>query len=238
MYTPKLQKSSLAKDTLEFVSFFIYELKSQSNSIIAHATLLNDELDFDKHDPRVKTLNNIVSAACDIHAQLKRLLEVAKLETSGFQLDLETVDITSLITEAVDKMSPIVRLKNQSISTKLITPLPNINGDSLRIEQVLTNLISNKSISTPDGGHIYLIAGLHGESIFIRIQDGGPIKPVELHQYIFQPLNNTVTLNKDSDKVDLNLALCKHYVELHGGKLEIENIGNKSNTFSVILPAA
>lgn len=238
MYTTKLQKSSLAKDTLEFISFFIYELKSQSNSIIAHTALLNDELDFDKHDPRAKTLNNIVSAAFDIQENLTRLVEVAKLETSGFQLDLETVDITSLITEVIDKMSAIIRLKNQTLFTKLIAQLPNIKGDSLRIEQVLTNLISNASLSTPDGGRISLTAGLQGESLFIRIQDGGPITPVELNQYIFQPFNNTLTLNKYTGKVDLNLALCKHYVELHGGKLEIENIGNKSNTFSVILPAA
>jgi len=74
------------------------------------------------------------------------------------------------------------------------------------------------------------------EYMSIRIQDSGPTIPVEMHRYIFQPFNNLINFNKDCTKADLNLALCKHYVELHGGKIQIENSDNRGNTFSVILP--
>jgi len=218
------------------MSLFVCEFRSQMKSIVAYTSLLNDELDFDKDDPGVKILNNIVSAVYDIQEQLKRLVELVKLETSIFQLDVEIVDINSVISKVLNKLSPIVRLKNQTISTKLTSRLPNINGDSLRIEQILMNLLSNASLSTPDGGQIILTAELYEEYVFVRIQDSGPAIPVEMHRYIFQPFNNLMNFNKDCTKADLNLALCKHYVELHGGKIQIENTDNRGNTFSVILP--
>ena len=205
-------------------------------SIVAYANLLNDELDFKNDDPKSKIIHDIISAVYDIQEQLKRLIELAKLETSGFQLDMEAVDINSVISTVLNKLSPIIHLKNQTITTELTSQLPNINGDPLRIEQILMNLLSNASRSSPEGGHMTLTVERRDEYMLIQIQDSGPAIPVEMHRYIFQPFNNLINFNKDRTKADLNLALCKHYVELHGGKIQIENSDNRGNTFSVILP--
>lgn len=236
MNTQKLQTPSSTKDSLELMSFFVCEFRSQMKSIVAYANLLNDELDFKNDDPKAKILHNIVSGVYDIQEQLKRLIELAKLETSGFQLDVEAVDINSIISTVLNKLSPIIHLKNQTISTELTSQLPNINGDPLRIEQILMNLLSNASRSSPDGGHMTLTVERRDEYMSIRIQDSGPAIPVEMHRYILQPFNNLINCNKNCIKADLNLALCKHYVELHGGKIQIENSDNMGNTFSIILP--
>jgi len=98
------------------------------------------------------------------------------------------------------------------------------------------NLLSNASRSTPNGGHISLSADLQDEFVFIRIHDGGPTISAETQRYIFHPFCNPQNSKIDCASTDLSLALCKHYVELHGGNIQIESTKNKGNTFSVILP--
>ena len=74
--------------------------------------------------------------------------------------------------------------------------------------------------------------------MFIRIHDGGPTIPAETQRYIFHPFCNPQNSKIDYASADLSLALCKHYVELHRGKIKIESTKNKGNTFSVILPVS
>lgn len=90
--------------------------------------------------------------------------------------------------------------------------------------------------NTPNGGHISISADLQDEFVFIRIHDGGPTIPAETQRYIFHPFCNPHNSRVDCTSTDLSLTLCKHYVELHGGKIQIENTKNKGNIFSVVLP--
>lgn len=226
-----------AKQTLELISFLTHELKSPLTSIITSAGLLAEELALSPDDPKTKLISNILASAYNLEARASELLDLAKLEAEGFRLELEPTEINAILYDVVDQLSPIVRSRGQSLTLNLPPRLPNIIADSLRIEQVLINLLSNAAKFTPQGGSISVSADEQNGYIVIEVQDSGPSIPLEEQHKVFQPYYRLKGANKEHiPGVGLGLALCKHLVELHGGRIWIESEQGKGNTFAFSLP--
>lgn len=155
----------------------------------------------------------------------------------GFYLELELTDIDTIAYRVVDQILPIVRSRNQSLTLNLTPHLPKIATDSLRIEQILLNLLSNASKFTPDSSSISLSVNKKGDFMLIEVRDSGLCIPPEEQHEIFQPYyRNKIDSEKDTPGIGLGLALCKHLVELHGGKIWVESEQGKGNTFVLALP--
>jgi two-component system NtrC family sensor kinase len=226
-----------AKQTLELVSFLTHELKSPLTSIITSAGLLAEELALSPDDPKTKLISNILASAYNLEARASELLDLAKLEAEGFHLELERTDINAVVYDVVDQLSPVLRSRDQSFTLNLAPGLPKIIADSLRIEQVLVNLLSNAAKFTPQGGSISLSADEQTGYIVIEVQDSGPSIPLEEEHKVFQPYYRLKGANKEHiPGAGLGLALCKHLVELHGGRIWVESKQGKGNTFAFSLP--
>ncbi|MBC8511873.1 MAG: hypothetical protein H8D32_02695 [Dehalococcoidia bacterium] len=226
-----------AKQTLELISFLTHELKSPLTSIISSAGLLAEELALSPDDPKTKLISNILASAHNLEARASELLDLAKLEAEGFRLELEPTEINAIVYDVVDQLSPIITSRGQSLTLNLPPGLPNIIADSLRIEQVLVNLLSNAAKFTPQGGSISLSADEQNGYIVIEVQDSGPSIPLEEQHKVFQPYYRLKAANREHiPGVGLGLALCKHLVELHGGRIWMESQQGKGNTFAFSLP--
>ncbi len=226
-----------AKQTLELISFLTHELKSPLTSIISSAGLLAEELALSPDDPKTKLISNILASAHNLEARASELLDLVKLEAEGFRLELEPTEINAIVYDVVDQLSPTVRSRGQSLTLNLPPGLPNIIADSLRIEQVLVNLLSNAAKFTPQGGSISLSADAQNGYIVIEVQDSGPSIPLEEQHKVFQPYYRLKAANREQiPGVGLGLALCKHLVELHGGRIWMESQQGKGNTFAFSLP--
>lgn len=231
------QPAARAKQTLELISFLTHELKTPLTSIITSAGLLAEELALSPDDPKTKLISNILTSAYNLKARASELLDLAKLEAEGFQLALESTDISTLVYNVVDQLSPIIHSRDQSLTLNLVSYLPKITADSLRIEQILLNLLSNATKFTPQGGSISLKANRQSSYIVIEVQDSGPSIPLEEKHKVFQPYYRLKSASKEHiPEVGLGLALCKHLVELHGGRIWVESEQGKGNTFAFSLP--
>lgn len=231
------QAPARSKQTLELVSFLTHELKTPLTAIITSAGLLAEELDLSPDDPKTKLLSNILASVHNLEARTSELLELAKLEAEGFRLELELTDISTVVYDVVEQLSSIVRSRKQSLALALAPNLPKIMGDALRIEQVLANLLSNATKFTPQGGSISLSVNQHNGYIVVEVQDGGPSIPVEEQYRVFQPYYRLKGEEKEYiPGAGLGLALCKHLVELHGGRIWVESEQGKRNTFVFTLP--
>ena len=237
MSVSQLKVQPAARETLELVSFLLHETRSQLNSIITSVSLLAENLSINADDPKTKLLSDISSTAYDIEAQLTRIIDLAKPETSGFQLDQESLDLRSTIYAATERLLPNIRSKNQTLTTNLEPGLPSIRADSVRLEQVLLDLLSNACNNTRLRGHISLSANQKGNFVAIEIQYGGPAIPPERQRHMFQPFNEPKHRRGDATRdKDLSLALCKYFVELHGGRIQLRSEENKGNIFYILLP--
>ena len=126
-----------AKQTLEIISFITHEFKTPLTSIIASASLLAEELAFSPDDPKAKLLSNILASAHNLEIKTSELLELTKLEATGFHLELEPTNINIIVRSATEQISPLIRNRNQSLTLKLDPQIPEIVADSLRVEQIL-----------------------------------------------------------------------------------------------------
>ena len=225
-----------AKQTLEIISFITHEFKTPLTSIIASASLLAEELAFSPDDPKAKLLSNILASAHNLEIKTSELLELTKLEATGFHLELEPTNINIIVRSATEQISPLIRNRNQSLTLKLDPQLPEIVADSLRVEQILINLLSNASKFTQDGGSISLTVYKIDNYLVVEIQDSGPGIPPEEQGKLLQPYYRLESNKEHTPGVGLGLALGKHLVELHGGKMWMESELGKGSTFAFSLP--
>ena len=172
-----------------------------------------------------------------LEARTSELLALVKLQVDGFHLELELTDIDAIVHRVVDQLSPIISNREQLLTLNLTPNTKKIMADSMRIEQVLHNLLSNASKSTPTGGNISISTDKQAGYIFIKIQDGSPCISRLEQRELFQPYCR-LTGDKDTQipGIGLGLALCKHLVELHGGRIWVENEEKNGNTFAFTLP--
>jgi len=225
-----------ARQTIELISFLMHEFKTPLTSIITSAGLLAEELPLSPDDPKTRLISNILTSAYNLEARASELLDLAKLEAEGFQLELEPADINTVIYNAVDQISPTINSRNQSLTLNLAHHLPKTIADSLRIEQVLLNLLSNATKFTPEGGSISLTSTKQNDHIVIKVQDSGSSIPLEEQTKVFQLYYRLRDAKEHIPGTGLGLALCKHLIELHGGTIWVESQQSKGSTFAFSLP--
>jgi len=230
-------KPNGAKQTLELIAFLTYEFKTQLNSIVNSANLLGEELALFHNDTKAKLIDNILTSSNYLDARSSEILDLVKLHVEGFELELEKTNVNTIIYRVADRLSPQTRSRKQSLNMNLISHPPKITADPLRIEQVLHNLLSNASKCTPSGSNLFVSTDKQAGYIVIKIQDSGPFITLEEQRELFQPYYR-LRHDKDSQvtRIGLGLTLCKRLIELHGGKIWLENTESHGNTFIFTLP--
>lgn len=235
-----LQRNQLpsdAKQTLELVAFLAHEFRNQLNSITTSASLLAEELTLQHDDSKTDLISNILTSSHYLEARTLELLSLVKLQVEGFHLELELTDINTIIYRVVDQLLPTVRSRNQSLALNLIPHPAKIIADPLRVEQVLHNLISNATKLTPNGGNISVSSDKQAGCMVIKIQDSSPCILPEEQCDLFQPYYRLKgAKDKQISRIGLGLALCRHLVELHNGRIWVENKESNGNTFAFTLP--
>jgi hypothetical protein len=133
------------------------------------------------------------------------------------------------------------QLRNHGIevATECDPSLPEILGDPIRLEQVLTNLITNARIalqSTSKEEKLITVRALHREadqSVSIEVADNGPGIPAAIRAKIFQPFFTTREPGKGTG---LGLSVATRIVEEHQGRIELESQEGQGTLFRVVLP--
>ena len=224
------------EEWLRFIDTLSHELKTPLTTIIAAAGLLSEELESISDESCQKLIQTITQNANTLEKRLVELLDIVKTGSGKIQLQVEPVDVKSLIQGTCVQISPLVRGKNQKLKTELPESLPIIHGDGQRLEQVLFNLINNATKFTPEGGNIFIKVRQQDSGLIIDVQDNGIGIAREEQDRLFKPYSRINADRKNHPGLGLGLALAKQVVELHGGKIWVESEPDKGSTFSFFLP--
>jgi signal transduction histidine kinase len=224
------------EEWLRFIDTLSHELKTPLTSIIAAAGLLAEELETAGDRSHQRLIQTIIHNANALETRLAELMEIVKTGSGEIQLQLEPVDMKSLLRGTCMQISPILQGKGQNLNIDLPASLPIIRGDGQRLEQVVLNLLTNATKFTPEGGTITLRAQRQDTGMVIEVQDTGIGIAREEQDRLFKPYSR---LNSDRQRhpgLGLGLALSKQVVELHGGKIWVESEQGKGSIFSFSLP--
>ena len=166
------------------------------------------------------------------------LLDVSRIMSGKVELRREPVELATVIARAIETAKPVVDGEGHELKL-LLSPEPlRVDGDIVRLAQVVANLLNNAAKYTNKGGEIVLGAAREGEHAVIRVRDNGiGIKP-ELLPRIFDMFFQAERRTKDAQGgLGIGLSLIKGLVDLHGGSVEAHSAGTGTGSeFVVRLP--
>jgi CheY-like chemotaxis protein len=166
------------------------------------------------------------------------LLDVARLERGKMQLQRERMDLNAAVTAAVDACLPIIQAAGHRVRVSLAGEALRIDGDPVRIEQVITNLLTNAAKFTLDAGEIAVESRRDGETAVVSVRDSGIGLQPEMIDAAFHPFTQgEETLARTGGGLGIGLTIARRLTELHGGAMEARSEGkHKGSTFLIRVP--
>jgi signal transduction histidine kinase len=228
------------KQKTEFLHNIAHELKTPLTAVMSSSEILNTEISLISPEQTAKLSGNIFRGVSSMNRKITELLEFAGMEKSKISLHLEPLDITSMLTDISSQFSILFRERDQKFKMELLEPIPVVSADREKIEEVIINLLSNASKYSVTGGNITLRSRISDNNVIVEIEDTAKPVPDEQKNKLFQPYyrgENNAEMSKVTG-LGLGLAICKTLVELHQGKIWIENKNSTGNIFCFSLPIA
>ena len=236
--THQLQSELAHMDRIVTVSALTSALAHEINQPLAamrsyaQAALRFMDKDKPEYDSVRKALQGIVADNKRASAVVNRLRDLVK-KGSTHQ---ETIEINSVIKDVIGLINSELVLRNASVTLSLHPDVPVVQGDSIQLQQVLINLLTNALDAMDDqpiAVRTIVISSRseNSEEIIVSISDSGEGIPADTIKAIFSPFHTT-----KSSGMGLGLSICKSILEAHGGKIFAENNPDGGAIFSFILP--
>ena len=222
----------------EFLAVVAHELRNPLVPIRAAAELLGRIDSDDEVLNRVRAI--IERQVVHISRLVDDLLDLSRVSTGKLRLECSVVDLRGVVDAAVEDCLPKALRRGQRLAVTVPALPLEINGDPVRLAQVLGNLLDNACKNSPVGGAIELLAAVEGDVAFLSVCDSGTGIAPEALPHVFEPfaqdLHPTGVRNSG---LGLGLAVVSNLVEAHGGNVVAHSAGRGSGSrFVVTLPLA
>lgn len=221
----------------QFLAVVLHELRAPLTTIVLWEGVLRDET----ADPalRAKAHEAIRQSALAQSRVVSDLLDVSRAIAGKLHIDTRPVDIGRVVREAIESFAPAALEKQIAIEHRDIAKT-EVDGDAIRLRQVLDNLLSNALKFTDSGGHIRVAVTRRGRAIAIEVSDTGQGIAAELLPTIFDPFMQSENITtRRAGGLGLGLAIVQQLVGLHGGTVVAASDGpGRGAKLTVTLRAA
>jgi signal transduction histidine kinase len=220
----------------EFLRIVSHELRTPTNAILGWAQLLGRT---GMDDATLAHGIEIIKRNAQLQAQLiEHLIDYSRLSTDDFKLDAQKIAILPTLEAAIETMMPLALAKDIQLAARLDPVSGWIIGDTFRLQQVFTNLISNSIRFTPSGGRIRVVLADDGTSVEVKVSDTGRGISAERLPEIFNGFRQ-VANRSATDGLGLGLSISRRLIERHGGRIDAFSNGKGLGaTFTVLIPRA
>ena len=229
------EKASKAKD--DFLAALSHELRTPLTPALAAANYLASNAS--KVPAEFAEDLEIIKRNVRLQARLiDDLLDLTRITRGKLQLHLEPVDANAVVRDAIEIANSAILSKKLRVSTELDAEKHHIRGDSIRLQQIFWNLINNAVKFTPSGGQIAVRTYNDNAGHFrFEITDNGIGIERERLASIFTPFEQAdPSVSRQFGGLGLGLAISKHLIDLHHGRIEAESRGRSfGTTFKITL---
>jgi PAS domain S-box-containing protein len=223
------------KNLSDFLAVLAHELRNPLAPIVTGLEVMRIRSD---------SKDTVTSVRAIIERQVKQLshliddlLDIARVTNGKVEIKKETVDLKSIVSNAVETSLPLLEKGGHAFSLALPdAPLP-MNADAARIAQVIGNLLTNAAKYTPQGGTVRLTVERDGDEALISVIDNGIGIPEESLESVFDMFSQVGrNMHHSQGGLGIGLSLVRQLVSLHGGTVGAMSEGvGKGSTFVVRL---
>ncbi len=236
-----LELAELSRVKDEFLAHTSHELRTPLNSILGFTRLILDGY-CKNTDEEHELMRDVYESAQHLLDIVNDILDVARIEAGKLKLSIEPVELRPLIDQVIAVVGVQAGAKNlQLVDDTRAQTLPAVLADKHRVRQILINLIGN-AIKFTDKGRVTLRAlpGRVPGHLFFEVQDTGIGIPADMQSKLFEKFTQVdTTFTRRHGGSGLGLTICRHLVEMMGGKIGLESPGDGSGTtVSFSLPLA
>jgi signal transduction histidine kinase len=223
----------------EFMATISHELRTPLNSILGWARLLNNgNLEARQSAKAVRT---IIKNSESQNRLIEDLLDVARMISGKLQLEQTQVSVRDFLENSIETVKPEASERNVKISLNVEGPAETqfVTGDRVRLEQIITNLLTNAVKFSKPEGNVELTAAMIGDAVEIAVVDHGVGIKKEFLPLVFERFRQDRSTIKESGGLGLGLAVVRNLTELHGGSVSAQSDGEgNGSTFVVRLPVS
>jgi two-component system sensor histidine kinase KdpD len=226
------QTESVRRSLLAAVS---HDLRSPLAAIKASVTDLLDEAPGTTPADRREALEAIDGETDRLNALIRNLLDMSRIEAGSLKARPQTVDLSEIITESVDRLRR--QRPDTKVSVRIVPDASVVRADPVFLDRVLSNLLENatKATDETDAAAIEVDVRRSNSLAVVRVIDRGPGVPTTAREQLFYPFYRMDERNP-SLGAGLGLAICKGFVTLLDGDIWIEDTPGGGATFSFTLP--
>lgn len=232
-----LELEEARRKQADFTAIIAHDLRSPLMSVIGAARMMQDGVFGPVSDEQRKWLTKMTDNCHALVELVSDFLDLSKLESGRLDLSKRAVDLRELIHSAIETYQVVAKEKRLTLRAEIDPALPGIEADPRRLEQVLSNLLTNAIKFTPEGGLVEIRAGSGAEGVLVQVRDSGVGIAADESKHIFEKYRQTTSGKTSAYKgTGLGLVICKMIVEAHGGKIWVESEEGRGSTFSFTLP--
>ncbi len=218
-----------------FLATVSHELRTPLTSIIGYTEMLQRGLYGPLGERMGEPLDHMRTASGTLLRLITDILDFSRMEAGHLKVDLNPVEPLWVIRNVAGQFQPQILQRSLNLYLDLPDHLPYIYANSMRLEQVLTNLIGN-AIKFTDHGGITVSVSHYGERLRISVTDTGIGIPQEHQEAIFLEFRRIEQSGRHAGGAGLGLAISRRLVELMGGTIGLHSTPGEGSTFFVEFP--
>lgn len=225
------ERANRIKD--EFLTVLAHELRTPLASILGWAHILGSrELPTEKIHSAIQAIERSAKAATHL---VDSLLDLSRIMSGKLHLEMHSLDVASIVNSAVEIVRPEAEAKALAINVTVPAFPVIVYGDSIRLQQVVWNLLSNALKFTPEGGRIEVRLAQNRSEASINVTDTGRGIRAEFLPYVFERFTQAEI--SPGVGLGLGLAIIRELVQSHNGSIRAYSPGEgRGSTFTVTLP--
>ena len=228
------QRANRLKD--EFLATLSHELRTPLNAILGYSRMIRSGLT--SGEKQAKAIAAVERNATSLTQIVEDVLDVSRIVSGKLRLNVQPVELPPVVADAIDSIIPAANAKGVGIRMVSDPGAAPVSGDPERLQQVVWNLVSNAVKFTPRGGQVQVRVERVNSHVAIVVSDSGIGIAKEFLPHIFERFRQAdAGTTREQGGLGLGLAITRHLVELHGGRIQAASPGAGGGaTFRVELP--
>ena len=216
----------------EFIATVVHELRQPLAPMLAAVEIMKLSVSRERGEQARQVVERQL-------AQLVRLiddlLDATRINEAKMRLHIEPVNVRNVIGDAIDAIGPATQKRRQNVRLASHVEQAVVDGDSARLLQVFTNVLSNASKFSPEGSLISVSVDVEDANVRIEVDDQGRGIEAEALPHVFEIFRQST--NGENGGLGIGLYVVRGLVELHGGTVEAKSAGaSLGSTFTFRLP--
>ena len=220
----------------EFLASMSHELRTPLNAIIGFSQVLRQRLFGEINAKQQEYLDDVIASGNHLLSLINDVLDLSKVEAGQVDLELTTFSLREALERGVVMVRERAANGGVRLSLDVAPGVDLVRADERRLRQVVFNLLSNAVKFTPSGGNVAVEAVRAGGDLRVSVTDTGPGVGPEDRERIFEEFQQTEVGLRQREGTGLGLPLSRRLVELHGGRIWVEDGPGGGSRFVFTLP--